>query len=81
MLQSIEGIYKNGEIKLAELPIHVSESIVIVTFLEPKTTPKQKRMMQFGMLSGNQQSTEADFELAEFHGDSEMLLLSADNLS
>lgn len=71
MLQSIEGIYKNGEIKLAELPVHVSESLVIVTFLEPKTTPKQKRMMQFGMFSGNQQSTEADFEVAEFHGDSE----------
>lgn len=71
MLQSIEGTYKNGEIKLAELPVHVSESIVIVTFLEPKTTQKQKRMMQFGMFSGNQQSTEADFEVAEFHGDSE----------
>ncbi|MEB3180229.1 MAG: hypothetical protein VKL59_14510 [Nostocaceae cyanobacterium] len=71
MLQSIEGIYKNGEIKLAELPLHVSESIVIVTFLEPKTTAKQKRMMEFGMFSGSQQSTEADFEMAEFHGDSE----------
>lgn len=71
MLQSIEGIYKNGEIQLAELPLHVSESLVIVTFLEPKTTPKPKRMMQFGMFSGNQQSTEADFEVAEFHGDSE----------
>lgn len=71
MLQSIEGIYKNGEIQLAELPLHVSESLVIVTFLEPKITPKQKRMMQFGMFSGNQQSTEADFEIAEFHGDSE----------
>ena len=63
MLQSIEGIYKNGEIKLAELPLHVSESRVIVTFLEPQTTLKQKRMMQFGMFSRNQQSTEADFEI------------------
>ena len=71
MLQSIEGIYKNGEIKLSELPLHVSESLVIVTFLEPKTTPKPKQMMQFGMFSGNQQSTEADFEIAEFPGDSE----------
>lgn len=71
MLQSIEGIYKNGEIKLAELPLHVSESLVIVTFLEPKTAPKQKQIMRFGMFSGNQQSTEADFEIAEFRGDRE----------
>ncbi|NET60698.1 MAG: hypothetical protein F6K47_32535 [Symploca sp. SIO2E6] len=71
MLQSIEGIYKNGEIKLSELPPQVSESLVIVTFLEPETTPKPKQMMQFGMFSGNQQSTEADFEVAEFTGDSE----------
>ena len=63
MLQSIEGIYKNGQIKLAELPLHVSESLVIVNFLEQKITPKQKQMMQFGMFSGKQQSTEADFEI------------------
>jgi len=28
-------------------------------------------MMQFGMFSGNQQSTEADFEVAEFDKDTE----------
>ena len=71
MLQSIEGIYKNGEIKLSELPHHVSESLVIVTFLEQKITPKTKQIMKFGMFSGNQQSTEADFKVAEFIGDSE----------
>ncbi|NER48632.1 MAG: hypothetical protein F6J92_18440 [Symploca sp. SIO1A3] len=71
MLQSIKGIYKNGEIKLSELPPDVSESLVIVTFLEPQTTIKSKKTMQFGMFSGSQQSTETDFEVAEFYGDSE----------
>ncbi|NEP58157.1 MAG: hypothetical protein F6K31_14230 [Symploca sp. SIO2G7] len=71
MLQSIKGIYKNGEIKLSELPPYVSESLVVVTFLESKTTSKPKHTMQFGMFSGNKQSTEADFEVAEFTGDSE----------
>jgi hypothetical protein len=28
-------------------------------------------MMQFGMFSGNKQSTEEDFKIAEFYGDSE----------
>ncbi|QIR38965.1 hypothetical protein HCG51_21180 [Tolypothrix sp. PCC 7910] len=36
MLQSIEGIYKQGQIELTELPEDISESRVIVTFLEPK---------------------------------------------
>ncbi|NES20607.1 MAG: hypothetical protein F6K41_17170 [Symploca sp. SIO3E6] len=71
MLQSIKGIYKNGEIKLSEVPHQVSESLVIVTFLEPQNTPQLKHTMQFGMFSGKQQSTEADFEVAEFYGDSE----------
>ncbi|MEC4819592.1 MAG: hypothetical protein SAK29_40930 [Scytonema sp. PMC 1069.18] len=58
MLQSIEGVYKQGEIKLFELPLDISESRVIVTFLESKTTPVPKQIMQFGMFSGNKQSTE-----------------------
>jgi hypothetical protein len=71
MLQAIEGIYKDGKIELKELPSNISESIVIVTFLESKTLAPKKQIMQFGMFSGNQQSTPADFEIAEFHGDSE----------
>ena len=71
MLQSIEGIYKHGKVELAELPSDVSESRVIVTFLEAKISPQQKKMMQFGMFSGNKQSTEEDLSIAEFHGDKE----------
>ena len=71
MLQAIEGIYKHGKVELKELPSDISESLVIVTFLKPKQLPQKKQIMQFGMFSGNQPSTEADFEIAEFHGDSE----------
>lgn len=71
MLQSIEGVYKDGKVELTELPFDISESLVIVTFLEPKKTQQPKQIMQFGMFSGNQQSTEADFQVVEFHGDSD----------
>ncbi|WP_414575190.1 hypothetical protein [Anabaena sp. CCY 9402-a] len=65
MLQSIEGVYKNGKVELTELPLDISESIVIVTFLESKKPQQPQQIMQFGMFSGNQQSTEADFQIAE----------------
>ncbi len=71
MLQSIEGVYKYGKVELSEFPSDVSESRVIVTFLEPKKTQQKKQIMRFGMFSGNKQSTEADFQIAEFQGDSE----------
>ena len=71
MLQSIEGVYKNGNIELSELPSYVSESRVIVTFLEQKKPQIQKQIMRLGMFSGNKQSTEKDFQITEFHGDTE----------
>ncbi|MGI8503130.1 MAG: hypothetical protein ACR2LR_18650 [Hassallia sp.] len=71
MLQSIEGIYKHGKVELAELPSNVSESQVIVTFLESKKAQIERQIMRFGMFSGNKQSTEEDFEIAEFKGDTE----------
>ncbi|BBD62535.1 hypothetical protein NIES2109_53800 [Nostoc sp. HK-01] len=71
MLQSIEGVYKNGKVELTELPPDdISEGRVIITFLESKNNQQPKQIMQFGMFSGNQQSTEADFQIAEFYGDS-----------
>ncbi|MEH2284869.1 MAG: hypothetical protein V7K90_26725 [Nostoc sp.] len=71
MLQSIEGVYKNGNIQLSELPSDVSESRVIVTFLEPEKSQIQKQIMRFGMFFGHEQSTEKDFQITEFNGDTE----------
>jgi hypothetical protein len=71
MLQAIEGIYKDGKVELKELPSDISESLVIVTFLKSEKNQIKNQIMQFGMFSGNNQSTETDFEIAEFHRDSE----------
>ncbi|MFM5986734.1 MAG: hypothetical protein ACKO9I_15675 [Sphaerospermopsis kisseleviana] len=71
MLQAIEGIYKDGKVELKELPSDISESLVIVTFLKSGKNQIKNQIMKFGMFSGNNQSTEIDFEIAEFHGDSE----------
>lgn len=38
MLKTIEGIYKDGKIELAETPQNITESRVFVTFLETKAT-------------------------------------------
>ncbi len=47
MLQTIEGIYKNGKIELAETPEGISESRVFVTFLETKPTHWSEIIMQY----------------------------------
>ena len=37
MLKTVQGIYKDGKIQLAEIPNGIHESTVLVTFLENKT--------------------------------------------
>ena len=69
MLQTIQGIYRNGKIELAEIPQDITESQVFVTFFKPETVSRASQFMSFGMFSGSQQSTEADFRDAEFNGD------------
>jgi|GEM_PF-644763 len=76
MLHTVEGIYKNGTIQLSEIPPNISESKVLITFVnteldtEPeKKTSNSSKMIYFGMFSGENQSTEADFHEAEFNGD------------
>ncbi len=44
MLTSIQGIYREGKIELAEQPVNVPEKTrVIVTFLEPATVDLRAR--------------------------------------
>ena len=64
-----EGIYRNGKIELAEIPQDITESQVFVTFFKPQSVILANQFMSFGMFSGSQQSTEADFRDAEFNGD------------
>jgi hypothetical protein len=37
MLQTIQGIYRNGKIELAEIPQDITESQVLVTFFKPES--------------------------------------------
>ena len=41
MIQTVEGIFRNGKVELLEAPANVQESRVIVTFLPPVTGPKE----------------------------------------
>jgi hypothetical protein len=47
MLKTIEGIYKNGKIELAETPEEITESPVFVTFLATKTTTWPEIILQY----------------------------------
>lgn len=74
MLQTIQGIYRNGKVELAEIPKDITESQVFVTFFKPESVSRASQFMSFGMFSSSQQSTEADFRDAEFNSDCEMIL-------
>jgi hypothetical protein len=55
MLQSVEGIYRDGKVELLEAPSNLKESRVIVTFLPtksgqrepPKFTPEELAELRF----------------------------------
>lgn len=65
-MRSIEGVYKNGIVELAENPMRIEESRVIVIFIDTESVPKTDKIMCFGMFAGSNQSTEEDFQVAEF---------------
>lgn len=71
MLKTVRGHYRNGRVELDEMPQGITEGQVFVTFLTAQETSSPERLMTFGMFSGPQQSTEADFKSAEFQGDAE----------
>jgi hypothetical protein len=44
MLRTIEGVYRNGKVELAEVPSDVREEMrVLVTFLEPQSIDLRAR--------------------------------------
>ncbi|BAU12486.1 hypothetical protein LEP3755_30150 [Leptolyngbya sp. NIES-3755] len=71
MLKAVEGVYKNGMIHLSETPEGVSESRVIVTFLVEQSAPEAPQTIKRGMFAGEIKTNEEDFQIAEFHGDSD----------
>lgn len=72
MLTTVEGVFKDGKVELSEVPPGVDESRVIVTFLDKesrKTTAKKGTMIYRGMFAGKIETTEEDFNLAEWRGE------------
>jgi hypothetical protein len=45
VITSVEGIYKDGEVKLLERPQDLREARVIVTFLPPTSAEARDRML------------------------------------
>ena len=67
MLLTIEGIYKDGKVELAEMPAGVKQAKVLVTFLQSETnTPP--RCIVYGQFAGERMSSEEDFLIAEWRG-------------
>ena len=67
---AVKGKYEDGTIHLLE-PVPPQAGDVLVIFLEAdqQQSPIQIQRMTFGMFAGAYPSTETDFQLAEFSGD------------
>ncbi|MFN6153397.1 MAG: hypothetical protein ACK4YK_02375 [Dolichospermum sp.] len=46
MLKTVQGIYKDGKIQLAEIPKDIHEGTVLATFLENKTRTWSNLILQ-----------------------------------
>jgi hypothetical protein len=71
MLLTVEGVYRNGKIELAEIPESVEQADVLVVFLNPKPANAKPRMITFGQFAGERKTNEEDFSLAEWRGEPE----------
>lgn len=68
MIQTVEGIYKDGRVELNERPEGVQEARVLVTFL-PVETPRRERLLEYGKYAAQLIVDEGDFAQAEWRED------------
>jgi len=71
MLLTIEGTYSDGKVELEEMPAGVKHAKVLVTFLSQEKTPVSARYLTYGQFAGERMSTEEDFSIAEWRGETE----------
>lgn len=62
MLTTVQGHYHHGVIQLDELPPHLSDARVIVTFLTEETPATQKTKRPLGLAPDRGQALPADFD-------------------
>lgn len=74
MPMTIEGTYRNGEIRLSQTPEGVREARVLVTFLanDGRRGPAPAGQISFGMFAGDRLTDEDDFRLAEWRDQAEL---------
>ena len=69
MLLTIEGTYTEGKVELLELPTGIKYAKILVTFLTTEEKPELPRSMRYGQFAGESLSTEEDFRMAEWRGE------------
>lgn len=69
MLLTIEGTYTQGKVELLEQPTGITHAKVLVTFLTTEGKPKLPQPMRYGQFAGEALSTEEDFRIAEWRGE------------
>jgi hypothetical protein len=52
MLQTIEGIYSNGQVIFTETPPEKKDVKIFITFTEEKVKPKVMKKRELGMFAG-----------------------------
>lgn len=69
MPATVPGIYKQGQIQLLETPVGVHEGRVLVTLVEDNRVSPAPRCLTRGKYKSGRLSVEADFKIAEWHGE------------
>lgn len=69
MLFTVEGTYSEGKIELIEQPTGIKHAKVLVTFLTTDEQPELPCVMRYGQFAGTSLSTEDDFQIAEWRGE------------
>lgn len=71
MFLTIEDTYRDRKIELTETPPGIHQARVIVTFLTSDEAAIPSRRMRYGQFTGHQMSTDEDFKLAKWRGETE----------
>jgi hypothetical protein len=69
MLLTVEGTYTEGKVELTERPTGIKYAKVLVTFLTAEEEPRSLHSMRYGQFAGEALSTEDDFRMGEWHGE------------
>ena len=71
MLLTVEGTYTEGKVELVERPPGIKHAKILVTFLTTEEKPVHSGLMRYGQFAGTTPSTEDDFRLAEWRGETD----------